>query len=83
MNFRVSMNYHPNTAKVHFSSGNSKISKMPTINMMPGNDYIELKNGEAVVNVKGTCGGVGESCQHSCYAVKGLKLHYNAVAPSN
>ena len=83
MKFRISLSYNPNTAKVHISSGNSKIGKIPTFNMLPGNDYIELKNGEAVVNVKGTCGGVCESCQHSCYAVKGLKLHYNAVAPSN
>ena len=46
MKFRVSLSYNPNTAKVHISSGNSKIGKIPTFNMLPGNDYIELKNGE-------------------------------------
>lgn len=65
---------------IHISKGNKKLGKdIYTFNTLPGNDYVKLKDGDCVCNVKGTCDC---NCE-GCYAIKGLKAYYKSVAPAN
>ena len=72
-----------NKTHIHIQKGNKKLGKgIATFNLLPGDILMSKSTGLPFTNVRGTCKGVCQYCEHDCYAVRDAKLHYNAVLPS-
>lgn len=71
------------SAKLHISTGNSKIGKgVYNFSTLPGNaeNLLTLKDGTVLTNVPGTCSKHCDGCFNGgCYAAKSAKLHNNCV----
>ena len=69
--------------RLHVSNGNSKLGKgIYTINTMPGDAPLTLKNGTVLTNVPGTCGGCCSGCKSACYAINDAKRYHTSVIPA-
>lgn len=79
--------YLDSETQLHISPGNGKMGKgVYNISLLPGAGYLKFKGtsgkfpkGKPLTNIKGTCGGVCESCgcMKECYAVKALMRQHN------
>lgn len=71
------------SARLHISTGNSKIGKgVYNFSTLPGNaeNLLSLKNGTILTNVPGTCSKHCDGCFNGgCYAVNSARLHHNYV----
>lgn len=79
---KVLYNLKPEEAKLHISSGNSKIGKgVYNFSTLPGNAENVLTLGDQrLTNVEGTCSKYCNGCFNGgCYAVNSAKLHHNCV----
>lgn len=63
--------------RVRISHGNGKLGGIPQFNTLPGDEPVTNGRGEALVDIKGTCGKLCGCCVHDCYAVRLMKFHHN------
>lgn len=71
-------------SKISISVGNIKIGhKIHTLNLLPGDEPLSNGTCGLLTDIKGTCAGVCEGCQHACYATRDAKRYHNTVIPSN
>lgn len=68
---------------VRVQNGNDKLGKgIYTVNLLPGDTPLTLKNGTQLTNVSGSCAGCCSGCKMACYAVNDAKRYNNTVIPS-
>lgn len=62
---------------VSISKGNLKLGNIPGLNLLPGDEPLQAKNGQ-LTNIAGTCGKYCKDCIKNCYAVRYVKLRQNS-----
>lgn len=68
---------------VKIQNGNSKLGKgIYTVNLLPGDNPLTLKDGTQLTNIAGSCAGCCSGCKADCYAVSDAKRYHNTVVPS-
>lgn len=69
--------------KVSLTDGNTKIGKVLNFSTLPGSEYLTTKTKGQLTDIKGTCSGVCEGCEHGgCYAVASATRHHNTCIPA-
>lgn len=75
--------YYTEGMKISLVKGNAKLGKgVYTINLMPGEHLIDVKDKGIITNVKGTCEGCCDGCEKFCYAYRQTRQYHNTVIPS-
>lgn len=64
--------------RAHISPANRKCD-VPSLNLLPGNEPITLKDGRLLSSCAGSCGAVADVCAGSCYAMRAIKRHHNSM----
>lgn len=68
---------------VAVQNGNSKLGKgIYTVNLLPGDTPLTLKDGTQLTNISGSCAGCCSGCKSACYAVNDTKRYHNTCIPS-
>jgi hypothetical protein len=68
---------------VKIQNGNSKLGKgIYTVNLLPGDLPLSLKDGTQLTNLAGSCAGCCSGCKSDCYAVNDTKRYHNTCIPS-
>ena len=72
-----------NETTVKIQNGNSKLGKgIYTVNLLPGDAPLTLKDGTQLTNVSGSCFGCCSDCKSNCYAVNDAKRFHNTTIKS-
>lgn len=72
-----------NETTVRIQNGNSKLGRgIYTINLLPGDAPLTLKDGAQLTNIAGSCAGCCSGCKDVCYAVRDAKRRHNTVIKS-
>ncbi len=72
-----------NETTVKIQNGNSKLGKgIYTVNLLPGDTPLTLKDGTQLTNVSGSCFGCCNDCKSNCYAVNDAKRYHNTIIKS-
>lgn len=69
--------------KLSFSDGNQKLGKgVWNINLLPGDEPLEVKSKCPLTSEPGTCQGVCDGCKGACYAISLDKFRHTTCIPS-
>lgn len=74
--------YFDENTHLHVTAGNRKTGKgIYIVNLLPGDEPLQLKDETQLTNVAGSCNGCCDICKEHCYAIKYTKLHHNVCVP--